>query len=226
MPHARPGSRNVLNRHGLPLFPDDTLEHRLARAICAAECLPRKEFHEAWQVARRVRRRMRGGRVVDLAAGHGVLAATLLVLDDSSPEALCIDRRRPASHQRVLDAIIDRWPRLAGRVRFVEADLDAGVDAIGGLGPDDIVVSAHACGALTDRVLDHAIAARSRVAVLPCCHDRDTCPVPAYAPWMPVDLAIDAARVARLDAAGFAVRAQQIPAAITPKNRLILAEPR
>lgn len=225
-PRPAPGSRNVLNRHGLKLFPGDTLEHRIARAICTAECLPRKEFFEAWQMAKRVRRRMRGGRVFDLAAGHGVLGAILLLLDDSSPEVICVDRRRPPSHARVLAALVDHWPRLAGRIRYVEDDI-AALDtwaAEDGPRPTDLIVSAHACGALTDRILDRAVNAGSRVAVLPCCHDRETCPVPAFAPWMAVDLAIDAARVVRLEAAGYAVRVQQIPAEITPKNRLILAQ--
>lgn len=225
---ADPGSRNALNRHGLVLFPDETLEHRIARAICAAECLPRKEFHEAWQVARRVRRRVRGGRIFDLAAGHGVLGMIMLLLDDSSPEVVCVDRRRPPSFERVRDALVEHWPRLAGRVRYIEDDIEAirhGIDGIPPMASDDIAVSAHGCGALSDRVIDLALAARCRVAVLPCCHDRETCAVPSYAPWMALDLAVDTARVVRLEAAGYAARVQRIPAAITPKNRLIVAEP-
>lgn len=38
-----------------------------------------------------MRRLFRGGRVVDLAAGHGLLAQLMLILDDSSPYALAID---------------------------------------------------------------------------------------------------------------------------------------
>ena len=37
------------------------------------------------------------------------------------------------------------------------------------LRPGDIVVSCHACGPLTDEVLDAVIQAQSAVAVLPCC---------------------------------------------------------
>ncbi len=216
----------MLNRRGLALFPKDTLEHRIARAICEAECLPRKEFFEAWHMARRVRRRMRGGRIFDLAAGHGVLGAIMLLLDDTSPEVICLDRRRPASHARVLSALVDHWPRLAGRVRYVEDDISTLDDwpTAAAPGAGDLIVSAHACGVLTDHILDRAAHAGARVAVLPCCHDRETCPVPAFAPWMAVDLAIDAARVVRLESEGYAVRVQQIPAEITPKNRLILAE--
>jgi len=39
-------------------------------------------------------------------------------------------------------------------------------------------------------------------------------------------LAIDAVRVSRLNSLGYRVRTQTIPVEITPKNRLILAEPR
>ena len=64
-------SRSRLTRRDLPRFTGETLFDRVARVVCEAECLPRKELYEAWEVARRVRRRMRGGRVVDLACGHG-----------------------------------------------------------------------------------------------------------------------------------------------------------
>ena len=36
--------------------------------------LAAQELYEGWEVARRVRRVFRGGRIIDLAAGHGLLA--------------------------------------------------------------------------------------------------------------------------------------------------------
>ena len=65
--------------------------------MCHAGCLPRKELYEAWEMARRVRRVFRGGRIVDLAAGHGLLAHVLLILDNSSPQALSVDTTLPPS---------------------------------------------------------------------------------------------------------------------------------
>ena len=82
-----PGSRGRLTDDDLGRFPADTLFDRIGRAVCAAGCLPRKELYEAWEVARRARRLFRGGRVVDLGCGHGLLAHVMLLLDDSSPEA-------------------------------------------------------------------------------------------------------------------------------------------
>ncbi len=213
-------SRNRLNERHLHLFGEETLFDRIARSVCRAACLPRKELYEAWETARRVRRRFRGGRVVDLACGHGLLAQILLLLDSRSSEALAVDLRLPDSARSLAAALETDWPRLAGKVRFLVQGIEQ--TALTG---QDLVVSVHACGELTDLVLDRAVEARARVAVLPCCHDLEVADTGGLLGWMDGALAVDAARVARLRAAGYRVYTQTIPAEITPKNRLLLAEP-
>jgi len=214
-----PHSRNLLTPHDLGRFTGDTLFERVARVVCEAACLPRKELYESWAVARRVRRRFRGGRVVEIAAGHALTASLLLLIDDSSESALAVDTKLPASAARLRDALADRWPQLRDRVMLAEqADYELT------LRPDDLVVSVHACGALTDRVLQSALAARCRVAVLPCCHDKQTCDTGNLEGWLDIPAAIDATRALCLRQAGYRVHTQCIPAEITPKNRLLLAE--
>lgn len=214
-------SKAIVTRHDLGRFAGDTLFARVGRTVARAECLPRKELYESWEVARRVRRRMRGGRVVELAAGHGLVAWLLLLLDDSSERALAIDTSEPPSARTLAEAITSEWPRLRGRTERRTARLQ---DVV--LGADDLVVSVHACGALTDRVLSLAIEAGARVAVLPCCHDAETCDAGGLLGFLSLPLAVDATRVARLRAAGLDVHTQTIPAEITPHNRLILGAPR
>jgi len=216
-----PKSRSVLTPRDLPRFEQDTLFHRIARALCEAECLPRKELFEAWEVARRTRRRFRAGRVLDLACGHALLAHILLLLDDSSPSALAVDRRLPSSAGRIAEVLVRHWPRLAGRVELVEAELES-VNARAG----DLLVSCHACGTLSDDVLSKAIAARARVVILPCCQDAGKHDEGGLSGWLDSALAVDVTRAARLERAGYSVHTQLIPASITPKNRLLLAEPR
>ena len=167
-----------------------------------------------------MRRLFRGGRIVDLAAGHGLLAQLMLILDDTSPCALAVDAVMPPSAATLHRALVERWPRLAGRITFAAGQVDA-VDIL----PGDIVVSVHACGAMTDVVLRLAAAARARVAVLPCCHDAAVCDAGALSGWMDDALAIDVVRARRLASCGYHIWTQRIPRDITPKNRLLIGAP-
>jgi hypothetical protein len=215
-----PSSRTKLTARDLPRFPGTTLFDTLGRVVCEAECLPRRELFEAWEVARRTRRRFRGGRVVDLACGHGLGAWVMLILDDSSPSAIAADAHLPPSAASIAGAMTRAWPRLVGRVAVEQTSID---DVA--LGEGDVVVATHACGALTDRVIDRVLAARARVALLPCCHDEETCDAGGLRGWLDLETAVDATRAARLRANDYAVQTQRIPRAITAKNRLLLAEP-
>jgi hypothetical protein len=213
-------SKDRLTDYDLGRFPGDTLFDRVARALCGARCLPRKELYESWEVARRARRRFRGGRVVDVGGGHGLLAHLMRLLDATSTEAIVVDPALPPSASRVHEALAAAWPALATGMTFLRGHLDALR-----LEHTDVVVSSHACGALTDRVLDAAIAARACVAVLPCCHDVETCDAGSLQGWVNPALAIDIGRAHRLEGAGYAVWTQTIPSGITPKNRLLLGAP-
>ena len=202
------------------VFAGDTLFDKIARAVCRAGTLPGKELFEAWEVARRVRRKYRGGRIVDLACGHGLLAHIMLLLDDSSSEALAVDLEFNANTRRLSQIIVDRWPRLRNRIHYVASRLE---DLE--LGADDLVVSVHACGRLSDTIIAAAVNAGARLAVLPCCHDSELCDSGGLEGWLDSPLAIDVTRAAQLRANGYSVITRTIPAEITPKNRLLMAHP-
>lgn len=216
-----PSSKQRLTEYDRDRFAGATLFDRLGRTVCRARCLARKELYESWEVARRARRRFRGGRIVDVGGGHGLLAHAMLLLDDSSPGALVVDVAVPPSSASLHDEIVVEWPRLAGRVAFVNASIeDVELDA------GDLIVSSHACGAFTDRVLARAVAAGARVVVLPCCQELATCDTGGLTGWLDMALAVDVTRAARLGQQGYQVWTQQIPAEITPKNRLLLGAPK
>ncbi len=159
-------SKNRLTPQQQSLFPGNNLFDKLARAVCRAGTLPRKELYETWEMAKRVRRRYRGGRILDLACGHGLLAHILLILDDSSKTAIAVDSKIPLNAANLSNALITSWPRLKDRIIYKEVPLQE-ITIL----PDDIVVSAHACGSLTDLIIDKATEQHARIAVLPCCHD-------------------------------------------------------
>jgi hypothetical protein len=158
--------------------------------------------------------------VLDLACGHALVAHIMLLIDDSSPSALAVDVALPPSAFRVAACLSAAWPRLAGRVTLREAKLET-VEAV----PGDVIVSCHACGRLTDDVLEKAVTARAGVAVLPCCQSASEGDAGDLTGWLDTALAIDVTRAAKLRAAGYVVRTQTIPDRITPKNRLLLGTP-
>ena len=209
-----------LSRYSLPDFVGDTLFDAVGRVVAEAECLPRKELFESWEVANRVRRRVRGRPILELAAGHGLVAWLLLLLDPTAPGARCVDRRKPPSAERLEAALTARWPRLTGKVRWHEGDLRRVTAS-----PAELVVSVHACGVLTDRVLDAALAARAAVAVLPCCHNLRVGDTGGLEAWMDGALAVDITRALRLRAAGYRISLLKIAEEITPQNRLLIGVP-
>jgi len=213
-------SRNRLNERHLEHFTSDSLFDKIARTVCSAGCLPRKELYEAWETARRIRRRISGKRVVDMACGHGLLAHMMILLDDTIPSAIAVDKSIPKSAATLVDSLVESWPRLKNRVELIQADLaEIAIDK------NDLLVSVHGCGSLTDRIIDLAIEANTSVALLPCCHDLKRSETGDLEGWLEPTLAIDVTRVSRLQTAGYNVITQEIPYDITPKNRLIIATP-
>lgn len=212
--------RSRLTRRDLERFAGPTLFDRIARVLCEAECVPRRELFESWELARRARRRFRGGRVVDLACGHGLLAHLMLLLDDRSERAIAVDRRFPPSAPRIAAALCAEWPRLEGRVEWRATSLEEVR-----LESDDVVVSSHPCGALTDRILAAVADARARLAIVPCCHALAESDLGGLEGWLDGPLAVDVTRAAALRARGYRVATQRLPEGITSQDRVLFGEP-
>jgi len=212
-------SKNRLTEKERFLFQTDSLFDRIGRAVCDAGFLPRKELFEAWETARRVRRHFRGGRIVELACGHGLAAHIMLLLDNSSEEAIAVDPAISDNAYKLSAILSECWPRLKNRIHFVNKPLQT-FEIL----PDDLVLSVHACGELTDIIIDRAATAGARIAVLPCCHDVDRSDTGGLSGWLDGPLAVDVMRAAKLWNLGYQVLTKEIPKEVTPKNRLLMAE--
>lgn len=214
------GDRTRLAHRDLHHFAGDTLFDTVGRILCEAQCLPRKEFFESWEVARKILRRHRGGPILDLAGGHGLVGWIMMLKDRETPSVRVVDTAIPKSAERLQRALGQRWPGLASRWTFHQHDLMK-------VEPDPTcrVLGIHACGALTDRVLDLALLHHTRVAVLPCCHSKARLDPQGLLGWLEHDVAVDTLRALRLRDAGWSIHTATVPADITPKNRLLLGTP-
>ncbi|MCF8069864.1 MAG: SAM-dependent methyltransferase [Desulfobacterales bacterium] len=213
-------TKSRLTEKQIENFQGDTLFDKIARAVCRAGTLPGKELFEAWEMARRVRRKLRGGRVVDMAGGHGLLAHIMLLLDGTSTGAVVVDKNIPKNAYNLSESIINEWPNLKGRIQYVELSIEEFE-----IYSDDLVISVHACGSLTDKVIAGAVKVRARVAVLPCCHDIEISDTGGLEGWLDGSLAVDVVRAGNLRSKGYNVLTRIIPEDITPKNRIIMGYP-
>ena len=92
-----------------------------------------------------------------------------------------------------------------------------------------IVISTHACGSLTDMVLEYASSIdAASIAVMPCCYTGTSEGAPyGVRRMLGVGIAADVRRSFALqDAGDYHVDFAAIPRAITPMNRIIVAERR
>lgn len=220
MVHLFRSSRERLSRRDLHRFTGDSLMDSVATAICGAECLARKEFFESFEVAKRILRRHRGGPVVDLAGGHGLVGFFVALMDRNTDSIRIVDKRVPKSAARLHEALSVKWPYITDKWEFHEGKVeDVEITSA------DRVLGIHACGSLTDDVLGLAAKSRARVAVLPCCHAHATLDSGGLEGWVPMEVAIDATRAAALRARDYKVFTTTISEDITPMNRMLLGTP-
>ena len=176
--------------------------------------------------------------VNDICSGHGLTGMLFAACNPpgrlkASMRVLLVDRHEPQSHSILRDMISDICPWVnQDTVQFVDADLDEYVTR--SLSDDDasneasIIISTHACGSLTDDVISYAVKSRAAsVSVMPCCYTGTAKGTPYGVQRMfGVSASADIKRSFFLHENGYHVDFAAIPKAITPMNRLIVAERR
>lgn len=209
----------------LPHFAGDTLIERLIRELAHARALPAKELVEAFEFFAVVRRYLRlAPTVVDLCSGHGLAGLLFAVLERRTEEVVLCDKREPADHERVWRACVAVAPWIEAKVRYVEGPL---AETRASLAPGSAVMGVHACGKLTDACIDIGLELGGPFAVMPCCRAYDQSPAPqGLRQALGEDVAYDVERSYVIERGGFRVRWREIPAAVTPMNRVLIAVPR
>lgn len=216
---VNPHSRSRSGVAARPFFDGDTLHDKIARALIDARLLPFKELLESFEVFEHIRRHVRAPTIADLCCGHGFVGMLYGIHHRDVERVVLVDRRRPASVPLILDALEPIVPWLRAKVSFEEARIESVA-----LPAASALLGIHACGRATDAIIERAISGGHPVALLPCCHPKKGLPGPAtLGQALGVALATDIHRTYRLEAAGYHTRWTELPACITPMNRVITA---
>ena len=247
---------NNISKSGTSIYQDDLFD-KFATAVCHAGVVARKEVFETWASALYIHYTFLRNdnssenssgiepikRIVDVAAGHGLLAWALLLLSDHDERnndneltVFCLDVQMPPSAEIIHTNMIQQWPHLNERFDYVEARLEQLVPH-----KSCLLASVHACGILSDILVATAAEHQMPLAVVPCCHSRkrkllENCASPfakreyddiLNAKRSLPNLAdlLDGARIAALENAGCDVMEFFIPEIFTGKNRLIMSRP-
>lgn len=133
-------------------------------AVDTRRASPRKRVQVAAFAAAVERAALRAERIVDLGSGHGHLT-----------RHLALELGVPAEGWERDEARVQVARSLAGAstARFVVTDASLSSSS---LGPRDLVVGLHACGALGDHAIRAAGEARAAVALVGCCPQKCTGP--------------------------------------------------
>ena len=180
--------------------------------------------------------------VYDLCSGHGLtgmlFAACNPPRQDRIVKAHLVDIVQPPSHQVLKELIAEVCPWVNDNVQFHTSDLDSfdpmtmsNTETNKNSNTQDvcpIVIATHACGTLTDKVLEQAVKMECcAIAAMPCCYTGTDKGVPyGIKRAHGVAWAADIKRTYFLDSHHFHTDYSTIPLEITPLNRIIVAEDR
>lgn len=217
-------SRSGASDSILECFKGQSLQDKLASKILRESTIPIKEVLECCEFFARIRKDVRAGRVVDLCCGHGLLGVLFAIFEKKTDQVVLLDKVTPPSRLQLISLAMELAPWIQEKIIQLEVSLAA---PGAWLEPGSAIVSAHACGRLSDQCIDLAIRSGGPIAILPCCYPRSACPAPlSLQNALGLELAYDVDRTYRLKNSGYHVRWSMIPEDITPMNRVITGKRR
>ncbi len=181
----------------------------------ASSRIEEKEFYEAKQFFQKVSPLFPDVEtVVDCCSGNG-LAGLLWGLEGKAKRVVLVDIERNSNFSPLLQWIHEH---LEFPLQYIILDIEKERIPKG-----DILMAVHACGSLTDRIIEEGISQRVPLAVMPCCYKESTYLPQSSLPYFQNKRdAIDAARVMAVRSQGYEVVLRNIDPKVTPMNRIIV----
>lgn len=216
-----------INKNNLDLrfcshFNGETSFEKLSLELCRAEFLSKKEYCESVEVARILRRFIKGEQktiVYDICGGHGFVGILLAALNPSVEKAYIVDVKKPLSFERAINCVSKAIPEAKDKIVYVNQDYKT-VD----YAENAFLIGIHACGELSDSIQKLAIKRNLNAAIVPCCYKKYCLPEKMHKFIEHYDLQslVDFNRLTRSYNAGYNVSLRLLPEKITPMNKVFI----
>lgn len=210
----------ITNKH----FNSDSLQDTFLRKIARARMLSIKEVFESFEFFARIRKTAKSPVVADLCCGHGLVGILFAMFERKVANVFLIDKSENENRLKLMELATECAPWIAHKLDMRVAK----IDSEGPWNKPDsgvAIVSAHACGQLSDICIRIAVQNKGPLAILPCCYPRTECEAPlAIQTQFGLETAFDIHRTYILEQANYQVRWAEIPPQITPMNRVIYGQ--
>jgi len=166
--------------------------------------------------------------IIDVCSGNG-LNSLLWLAQGATKHAYMIDKRENSYFEGLKQEFIRLDHSIENRTEFIEKDIFKGRPLDQAPHGNGMMVSVHACGTLTDRVMEISMQYHLPFAVMPCCHsDKNDYPyiMTEILPYFRSDDAIDVMRILHLQNNGYEIILRRIDPKITDKNLIMMGLPK
>ncbi len=191
--------------------------------ICKETGIKSKHLRKAEIFYQEIAPYFSGKRIVDICSGNGLLGWYFL-LQMPSIQVLSIDIKQTRKNKYLKERILRVYSGITDRFHCLNADIN---NTQLKLENSDFIVSMHACGHLSDRVIEIALENHLPFSIVPCCYEPDRHVLKPANYSLPQGISreeiVDHLRVRYIEEKGRECICKTIKDFPSPKNRLIVS---
>ena len=188
------------------------------RSYLKTSRIEEKEFYEAKYFFQKVSPLVANVHtIVDCCSGNG-LAGLVWGLEGEARTVILVDKEKNSDFPPLMSWVNSQMD-LSVQYHVLNLEQE-------NIPEGDMLSAVHACGSLTDRIIQEGLRRRIPFAVMPCCYkDSMHLPEGSLSYFQNKRDAIDAARIMAIQEQGYQVIIRSIDPTVTPMNRIIIGLP-